>query len=167
MKFFSEVYNSWNDVQLDEYRQILNLIKDYKIKLSGKILDIGCGEGNFEKFLNENNINADIIGIDTDKKAIEKSDLRIKIICSGDKIPFDDNYFSVIFCLDTIHLLKKNDYRRVLKKNGWLILSLFFNKQNLDEKEKFLESKLDGFEIVHKKIILGKENKIIILARKK
>jgi len=167
MKFFSEVYDSWNEIQLEEYKKILDLLEKHKINLSEKILDIGCGEGKFELFLQENGFDVNAIGIDPDKKAIEKSNLQMKIVCSGDNIPFDDDYFSIVFCLDTIHLLKKNDYKRVLKKRGWLVISLFFNKQNLKEKESFLDSKLTNFEIVDKRIILGRENKIIILARKK
>jgi ubiquinone/menaquinone biosynthesis C-methylase UbiE len=89
-----------------------------------------------------------------------------KIIADGSALPFPDNSFDAVICLDTIHLIKSNDFKRVLKPAGFALLSIFFNKQNLEERKAMLKSKLSDFKILKELIIEEKESEYVVLARK-
>lgn len=95
--------------------------------LSGKILDLGCGEGEFI-ILDPKRI----IGLDSNKKSIEickKKKLRV-IFASATRLPFKKNSFDGVHCSHLIeHLYPSDAHRmlsevaRVLKKNGIFVLS--------------------------------------------
>ena len=116
-------------IKIKQY--ILDLNKDYKID---SYLDFGCGSGkntrNLAKYLNlsEDNVWAtDIenwydIGIDRDKYV--KNFVQIK----DNKIPLEDNKFSLVTCFMVLHHVKDLDKAikeiyRVLKPGGYLFLT--------------------------------------------
>ena len=98
------------------------------IELKGKILDIGSGCFYLEKFLLKKGIKADIIAIDVDKK-VKNNEIPF-LIADGNELPFKDSIFDFIISIDTMHLIKSNDFYRVLRKNGSVLFSIFFNKEN-------------------------------------
>jgi hypothetical protein len=55
---------------------------------------------------------------------------------------------------------------RVLKHGGLALLSIFFNKQNLEEKKALLKIRLRAFKILKELIIEEKESEYVVLARK-
>ena len=97
-----------------------------------KILDAGCGTGkNMEviKFLGY-----EIYGIDRSHEAIKFCKLRgISNVKIGDviNIPFEDDYFDILFSFDVLICLEKdelkkaiNEFIRVTKKGGFILLNL-------------------------------------------
>ena len=99
----------------------------------GKIvLDIACGEGYGTNLLSQKA--KMICGVDISDEAIThakekyiKSNIEFKL-GSASKIPYDDDLFDVVTSFETIeHLLEQeemfSEIKRVLKKNGILILS--------------------------------------------
>lgn len=95
---------------------------------STKILDVGCCTGfnlhTLSKF-------GKVYGADVEKKAVEyckKRGLkRISFLKNGLKLPFKDNFFDVITCLDVIEHVKEDkkyleELRRILKPGGTLVL---------------------------------------------
>jgi len=107
-----------------DYKMILNtLFKNCK-----KILDIGCGRGNFITFANKNK---KMYGIDINKDVIKfclNEKLNVKF-GSTTKIPFRDEFFDGIYCshviehLDRDELIKASkEIYRVLKKGGICII---------------------------------------------
>lgn len=93
----------------------------------GKILDLGCGGGDF--------INLDskrIIGVDNNKKSIElckKRKFRV-VYSSATRLPFKKDYFDGVHCSHLIEHLYPHDAHkmlsevsRVLKKGGIFVLS--------------------------------------------
>lgn len=157
--FFDKIYKSWKEIQFKKYEKMLQMLPDLENK---KILDLGIGSGYFEEFLKSKGIVADIIGIDPGKeKVMEK-----KIIADGSALPFTNNSFDAVICLDTIHLIKNDDYVRILKPSGLALFSIFFNKQNLEERKAMLKSKLIDFKIIKELIIEEKESEYVVLARK-
>lgn len=94
------------------------LINRFKYILSGKILDVGCGEAYLKKFLKD----IEYIGIDKGNFADIQIDLeRI------DKLPFDDCSFDCVLCLDVLEHLDNlhivfDELIRVSKKH--IIISL-------------------------------------------
>lgn len=101
-----------------------------------KILDFACGTGWTSELLNK--LGFDVYGFDIDKEVIKLADDRHnhdqRIISkrlhftSGDghKLPYKDDYFSHLFCFDSLHHMKNykkvfKEIYRVLDKNGTAI----------------------------------------------
>ena len=119
-----------DNIKMDDW---LELFDDVIDKCDTPVLDLGCGSGNDTLYL----INKDksVISCDLSPKAIELirrnfpevDDTRCVNMLEG--LPFDDDTFEVIvadLCLhyfleqDTINII--NDLKRVLKKDGYIIL---------------------------------------------
>lgn len=89
--------------------------KILKSDFSGKVLDVGCGDGSFVRVCTEHGIEA--VGIDIgDGINFEK-----------DKLPFKDNEFDIAIMYSVIEHLQSPsnillELYRILKKNGKLII---------------------------------------------
>ena len=84
------------------------MIDHYELPDRPKILDIGCGKGyllyDFSKVLP----NSEIYGIDISEYAIRNSKEEIKTrlqIGNATKLPWPDNYFDLVYSLNTFHNL--------------------------------------------------------------
>ena len=108
------------------FETALNQIKD-----GDKVLDVGCGVGNFTKLVKKIYPNCEIWGTDISDVVIEankKEDSDIKYFYQqiGHQTQLPDNYFDVIFCGETIEHLDNpqilfKDAYRMLKISGKLI----------------------------------------------
>lgn len=121
------------------------------------ILDAGCGEGYYTKRLCDTFSDAFIYGLDISKKAAEKASslCRTAEICvaSAYRMPYADNSFDCI--LNVFSPLAADEYKRVLKKGGHLVMAvplpehLFELKKIVYDNAVFKEMKsdlIDGFE---------------------
>lgn len=98
----------------------------------GKVLDIGCWTGQFEKLAVKHT--KEIWGIDPGSEAIKTAKMltpkaKFKVGNALD-LKFKNNYFNTVTILDVIeHIPKGSEYKclkeinRVLKPNGYLIIS--------------------------------------------
>jgi hypothetical protein len=146
MSFFSKIYTSWKPLQKRKYKKILAIVKP-----KGLTLEIGASA-----MLN-------CIHIDIDPDELKKAK-GVKILADGNFLPFKKNTFDTIVCIDTLHLLQKN-FIYALKKNGLLILSIFYNKEKFSNRKSLLEKFSKGakgqlYEIP------GKENELVFVGRK-
>jgi|Deesub1362A_J573_1020465.scaffolds.fasta_scaffold00057_14 SAM-dependent methyltransferase len=126
-------------------------IKDIlkKVKPEGRVLDIGAGPGFLSQFV-------PVLSVDIDLPNLKKAK-GARILADGRNLPFKDECFSTIFCIDTFHLLDNSDeLMRVLKPNGKAVISAYCNKYTRIEKLKALESVFNNYKIVSK-FIVGKE----------
>jgi len=90
---------------------------DFKNK---KILELGCGKGEF--LLECHKENLDVVGVDINPNYIEISKEKIKksgfephiILTKGEKLPFKDNSFDFINCVEVLE--HTNDPEQVLKE---------------------------------------------------
>ena len=109
---------------------IINLITDeINHKEKKKILDIGCGDGSFIiKFKKH----CETFGVDISWNAIKMAkEVGINayhVDVSSEKLPFQDEYFDIIYMGDVIEHLTNPDFAineviRVTKTNGFLVLS--------------------------------------------
>lgn len=124
----------------DKITSIIKIIRNIK----GNLLDVGFGCLFVEKELIKKKINNFLFyGIDISDIAITKArkELNGKFLKGSIlKIPFKDNFFNVILCLEVLEHIKPNlifksitELNRVLKDDGLLILSIPIN-ENLEQK---------------------------------
>lgn len=124
---YTEISPWWGE-HLHRYQEALKLVNANDI-----VLDIACGNG-FGSSLLANATSGKVIGGDISEEAIafskqkfQKSNLEFAIL-DGTRLPFADNYFDKIVSFETIehtvHYQKMiNEFNRILKKDGLLILS--------------------------------------------
>ena len=131
---FDSIYGLVRTYQLNKKKK---LIGKYFNKSNGKILDIGCGAGDFLQYMKENQWN--INGVDTSIKAtkIAKKKLNIKVMDPKDWINNKEKY-DVITCWHSLeHVHEPWVYLDKIKKSltldGFLIVALP-NYQSTDAK---------------------------------
>lgn len=149
-------YETWNP-GYDQFKNNFKLRHGYeerfkKVKFKDKkVLDIGCGRGEFIRFAALKGAK-EVVGIDYSKDAIniskkqtipsldKKIRKRVKAeVMNAKKLDFKDDYFDIVAMFDVVeHLhrweLEKNlsEIYRVLKPKGILIIHTSPNKHNMD-----------------------------------
>jgi cyclopropane fatty-acyl-phospholipid synthase-like methyltransferase len=118
-----------------------------RVKKGEKVLDFGCGRG--ELLVQAAKAKANAVGVDyseeaisLSRKAIYENKLRKNanaIWIQGERLPFPDNTFDVVFFLDVAeHLYQQelqtalSELARVMKRSGKLIIHTAPNKDWLD-----------------------------------
>ncbi len=111
----------------------------HKIK-TGKMLDLGCGTGNFSYYFFQRGFT--VIGLDVSPTAIniarkrynESANLKF-LVGSGENLDFQDNNFDVVLCCAVLHHLECDEreavlaeIKRILKRGGFLIATGFSEK---------------------------------------
>ena len=95
----------------------------------GKILDVGCGVGDFSEAIEFYRPDLDVYAVDISSKAIalaKKRNLKVHFkVCDAQKLPFKSNFFDAIVCFDLIEHVKSpkrvlDEIYRVLKPKGIL-----------------------------------------------
>ena len=131
---FDSIYGLVRTYQLNKKKK---LIGKYFNKSNGKILDIGCGAGDFLQYMKENHWN--INGVDTSNKArkIANKKLNIKVMDPKDWINNKEKY-DVITCwhsLEHVHepWVYLDKIKKSLTQDGFLIVALP-NYQSTDAK---------------------------------
>lgn len=137
----SKEYDKWHQQQVHKfdpsvgklYNPSLNFLKP---RAGGKLLDIGCGQGQFLKLSEERGLVP--FGIDISPKAVElaqkmapNSQIRVGV---AEELPWEDNYFDYITCWGSLeHFLNPGaavtEMARVLKLEGSALITvpnLFF-----------------------------------------
>ncbi len=110
------------------------LFLDY-LKDGDKVLDLGCGNGRYFSLCRLKDI--EYFGIDNAEdliKEAKKNYPQAKFqVADALKIPFPDNYFDKVYSIAVFHQIPSKNYRlqflkeikRVLKKRGWAILTVW------------------------------------------
>lgn len=107
-----------------EYK-ILKYMRN-KLKIHGKILDIGCSSGKFLKHLSKHIESG--IGIDIALKMPNSGNISFLNLDASKNLPFKNNYFDCVTCFEVIEHIKNDknmikEVKRILKPYGYFILS--------------------------------------------
>lgn len=110
-----------------------------------KVLDLGCGNGRFYKdFVSKG---ANYFGVDPSVEMIKicknnypQGDFRVAY---GNELPFKEEYFDKIFSIAVLHHIPSifsrkeflKEIKRVLKKNGLIVLTVWDLKEKAEGKE--------------------------------
>lgn len=152
MSILQHIYGEWMEAyQKEKIEKILKLIK-YQYP----VLDVGCGPGFLERFI-EN-----IISVDNDVNYVRN--VKHGILASGAALPFKSNVFKTVFCIDSIHLFGNgSELLRVAAPGGLIVVGLFCNRYNSHEVFERLESYFPAIKIENRFLIqTAHENEAII-----
>lgn len=120
--------NPWHGEHMNRYQLAVNYINSKH----AKVLDIACGSGFGSFYLA--NLYSNVVGADISKEAIESCNINyqkknlIFTIADGTSLPYHDETFDAITSFETIEHttqfeLMLSEFKRVIKKNGVLIIS--------------------------------------------
>ena len=113
----------------DRQKKVLEIFSHYEFE---RILDIGCGDGNFSVLLKEACKAKEVYGIEISEKEVEiarKNGVKCyQLDVDEEDFPFEDNYFDAVTALELIEHLFDPDHfldevYRVLKPEGIFVLS--------------------------------------------
>lgn len=126
----------------DRHKKVLEIFSKQTFKKSlienaaqhkfERILDIGCGDGNFSVLLKEASGAKEVYGIEISEKGVESAKSNgvkaYQLDIDEDDFPFEDNYFDTIFAGEVIEHLFDPDHfldeiYRTLREEGLLVLS--------------------------------------------
>lgn len=132
MRHFNETASDYNNSDDGKFvkEMYATLVDEIQKSESGKILDVGCGNGNLFKMLPDDKY--ELFGVDFSKNMI----LEAKNSCKGkatfsvadaEMLPFEDNTFDIVVCNASFHHYIHPDavlgeIRRVLKNGGRLLI---------------------------------------------
>ena len=129
-KFVGKTPRRYEELE-DRHRKVkvLDILSKHKCE---KLLDIGCGDGNFTILMGQACGAKEVYGVEISEKGVEMARERgvkaYKVDVDSEDFPFQDNFFDTITALELIeHLYDPdhflNEVYRVLKPEGIFILS--------------------------------------------
>lgn len=162
---FKEKWGFTSAKNMEINRNLINLINKSPNE-EFKVLQIGCGCGATLLYLKNNYKNAELYGVDINRKALEEADFLIKgldeDVCNIDNICkcFSDVKFDYIFVNDILSASNENDkilseLKKLLINKGQIFIEL--KVDNLRNKEEKTE-KLNMEKLIETLIETGYEN---------
>jgi methionine biosynthesis protein MetW len=113
----------------DRHRKVLEMLSKYELE---RILDVGCGDGNFTMLMARACKAREVYGVEISKEGVEMARKNgvncYQLDVDEEDLPFEDDFFDAVTALELIEHLFDTDHfldevYRVLKPNGLFILS--------------------------------------------
>ena len=113
----------------DRHKKVLDIFSRYRFE---RILDVGCGNGNFSILLKEACKAKEVYGIEISEEGVEiarKNGIKAyQLDVDAKGFPFENDYFDAIFAGELIEHLYNTDHfldevYRVLKLGGFFVLT--------------------------------------------
>ena len=126
--YLDVVYNKEKRPYTDYPSQLCrHLVEKFAMKKGEKLLDIGCGRGDFTKGFKD--LGLEVSGIDREKgdsEMLQGIDVQISSDLEKDAFPFEDGVFDVVFSKSVIEHIRNPEHfmqetKRVLKPGGRVI----------------------------------------------
>jgi ubiquinone/menaquinone biosynthesis C-methylase UbiE len=164
------IYDSWmKEAQFKKYSGIVPMLERAKVDLKGKMLDVGIGTGLFEEYLKGQGISPEVVGVDTDQQMMRQAKKKgFNVVpASAEKLPFEDESFDFVACMDTIHAVKDQEKAmqemlRVLKPHKYFLLSHFCNPFTKNDVAKKLEELTEGMNVIDRKLVGQSDSEIAV-----
>jgi 2-polyprenyl-3-methyl-5-hydroxy-6-metoxy-1,4-benzoquinol methylase len=110
-------------------RKVASFLKSLENKENLNLLDIGCADGSFSKYLKD--LGFKVCGIDISPEAINNAKKIGIDACVHDvskKFPFENCFFDIVVMMEVIEHVYDTDFlldeiKRILKKEGLLIIT--------------------------------------------
>jgi methionine biosynthesis protein MetW len=128
--YYSDKYERTPSENFDDrHRKVLRIFSQYGFT---RILDVGCGDGNFSLVLGKVCRAKEVCGIEISPKGVElarKNGINaFQLDIDGGDFPFEDSYFDAVFCGEVIEHLFDPDHlldeiHRVLTPEGVCVLT--------------------------------------------
>ncbi|MCL0089688.1 methyltransferase domain-containing protein, partial [Dehalococcoidia bacterium] len=113
----------------DMHKRVLEIFSKYKFD---RILDVGCGDGNFSILLKDASNAKEVYGIEISEKGVESARRNgvkaLQLDIDEDDFPFEDDYFDAIFAGEVIEHLWDPDHLfdelyRTLRRGGLCVIT--------------------------------------------
>ena len=127
-RFVGKTLREYGELE-DRHRKVLEIFSKYEFE---RILDVGCGDGNFSMLMGEACKAKEVYGIEISEKGVEmarKNGVKCYFLdVDQEDFPFEDNFFDAVTALELIEHLFDPDHfldevYRVLKPKGIFALS--------------------------------------------
>lgn len=136
MGYYNKIAEGYDELYKDEQLHKLQIIKD-NIEVKGKLLDVGCGTGIAYEFFN-----VDYTGIDPSEELLKQCKGK-SVLGKAEELPFENESFDVVIAVTSLHHcdLDKavSEIKRVVKKNGVIVISFLKKSEKLSEIKKLLK----------------------------
>ncbi len=138
--FTPKIYEDWmGNAQREKIAQILRRVK---IRKDARVLDVGSGPGFLCEFIKG------VVAVDVDAESLKRN-TGVRVLASGDMLPFTDSSFDAVFCLDTVHLLSSAaEFGRVIKKDGRAVITRYCSEYNRAERLGELKNLVSGWRLL-------------------
>ncbi len=138
--FTPRIYEDW--MGKTQREKIAEIVRRVKIDSDARVLDVGSGPGFLREFVDG------VVAVDVDAESLNESK-GIRVLASGDRLPFASSSFDAIFCLDTVHLLSSvEELSRVVKKEGKAVITRYCSEYNTSERLEELKNLFSCWELV-------------------
>ena len=106
-------------------RKFIDFVSDIKSK---KIVDIGCGDRQYERYISDSN---KYIGVDVKESGRSLETKKADLYYNGVDLPFEDDSVDVVICTQVLeHAIAPEklvkDMFRILKKDGYTYITIPF-----------------------------------------
>ncbi len=129
----ADFYDRYSDIQRKSALEVLGRLESHSFS---KVLEIGCGTGNYTLLLRKKFEKARIIALDISDRMVEVAQAKLKnediefIVADGESGQFSDEEFDLITsnaCFQWFEDLETalTRYRSLLKNNGLILFSIF------------------------------------------
>jgi len=135
---------------------IPDFIQHFSLGKQSRILDVGCAKGFMLYDFTQLITGIDITGIDISEYAIEHAKEEVKpqlSVGNSTALPYEDNSFDVVFSINTVHNLERDEcalalkeIMRVSKGNAFITVDAY---RNDEEKERMEAWNLTAKTIMH------------------
>ena len=107
-EYYRQEYRRLKPKWLDSLNLYRNLIDSYTNPQT-RILDVGCGHGDFLKLVHDKTIHS--YGLDHDKDALAKNTfIKNKAVGTVENLPFESNFFDLVISIKINFRLKNQPY---------------------------------------------------------
>jgi len=133
--FCSYAYRHAIGYSIPHQKMFNDVVTSLNLRNSSRILDAGCGAGDFEKYICSKNLNFSVEAVDFSaqmikgaRKKCKRKNIKFNQADLNNWLPYRDNYFDSIICLQVLFALPRTNFTlrefyRVMKPQGELIIA--------------------------------------------